>query len=92
MKVLIIEDNQDIAASICEYLESLDYAVDIARDGMTGLNLAITKDYSVIVLDLGLPDIDGVDLCHRLRQDDQGKSDGELPQNLRTERHLTEPN
>lgn len=69
MKVLIIEDNQDIAASICEYLESLDYAVDIARDGMTGLNLAITKDYSVIVLDLGLPDIDGVDLCHRLRQD-----------------------
>ncbi len=69
MKVLIIEDNQDIAASICDYLESLDYVVDIAGDGMTGLDLAITRDYCVIILDLGLPDIDGVDLCHRLRQD-----------------------
>ena len=59
MKVLIIEDNQDIAASISDYLESLDYTVDIAGDGMTGLNLAITKNYSVIILDLGLPDIDG---------------------------------
>ncbi|PTQ77608.1 DNA-binding response OmpR family regulator [Nitrosomonas oligotropha] len=69
MKVLVIEDNQDIAASIRDYLENLNYSVDIASDGMTGLNLAIAKDYCVIILDLGLPDIDGIDICYRIRHD-----------------------
>ncbi|MBS0586887.1 MAG: response regulator transcription factor [Proteobacteria bacterium] len=71
MKVLVIEDNQDIAASIRDYLENSNYSVDIASDGMTGLNLAIARDYCVIILDLGLPDIDGVDICHRIRHDAQ---------------------
>lgn len=69
MKVLVIEDNQDIAASIRDYLENSNYSVDIASDGMTGLNLAITQDYCVIILDLGLPDIDGIDICYRIRHD-----------------------
>ncbi len=69
MKVLIIEDNQDIAASIYDYLEGLGYTIDAACDGVTGLHLAVTKDYDVVILDLGLPDIDGTDLCRRLRQD-----------------------
>lgn len=69
MKVLVIEDNQDIAASIRDYLETLNYTVDIANNGMTGLNLAISIDYCVIILDLGLPDIDGVDICSRIRHD-----------------------
>ncbi len=69
MKVLIIEDNQDIAASIYDYLEDLDYTIDAASDGVTGLHLAVTKDYDVVILDLGLPGIDGTDLCRRLRQD-----------------------
>lgn len=71
MKVLIIEDNQDIVASICDYLEGLGYTIDTASDGMAGLNLAITKDYDVVILDLGLPDIDGITLCRRIRQDAQ---------------------
>lgn len=71
MRVLIIEDNQDIAASICDYLEGLGYTIDAAGDGVTGLHLAITKDYDVVILDLGLPGIDGIDLCRRLRQDAQ---------------------
>ncbi|HBV20858.1 MAG TPA: DNA-binding response regulator [Nitrosomonas sp.] len=71
MKVLIIEDNQDIAASIFDYLEVLGYTVDAAGDGVTGLHLAATKDYDVIVLDLGLPGIDGITLCRRLRADAQ---------------------
>ncbi len=69
MNVLIIEDNQDIAASIYDYLEALGYTVDAAGDGVTGLHLALTNDYDVVVLDLGLPVIDGMDLCRRLRQD-----------------------
>lgn len=71
MKVLIIEDNQDIAASIYDYLEGLGYTIDMASDGMTGLNLAITKDYDAVILDLGLPDIDGITLCRQIRQDAQ---------------------
>lgn len=71
MKVLIIEDNQDIAASIYEYLEGLGYTIDAAGDGVTGLHLAVTKDYDVVILDLGLPGIDGIELCCRLRQDAQ---------------------
>lgn len=69
MNVLIIEDNQDIAASIYDYLEALGYTVDAAGDGVTGLHLALTNNYDVIILDLGLPAIDGTDLCRRLRHD-----------------------
>ncbi len=71
MKVLIIEDNQDIAASIYDYLEMQGYTIDAASDGLSGLHLAVTNDYDVIILDLGLPGIDGVDICRRLRQDAQ---------------------
>ncbi|MCP5244537.1 MAG: response regulator transcription factor [Burkholderiales bacterium] len=71
MNVLIIEDNQDIAASIYDYLESLGYAVDVAGVGKIGLHLALTKHYDVIILDLGLPDIDGCKICQRLRQEEQ---------------------
>lgn len=69
MKVLIIEDNQDIAASVYDYLEADGFTMDAAGDGITGLHLAVTNDYDVIILDLGLPGIDGIDLCRRLRQD-----------------------
>ncbi len=69
MNILIVEDNQDIAASIYDYLETLGYTIDAASDGVTGLHLALTRDYDVIILDLGLPGIDGTELCRRLRQD-----------------------
>lgn len=69
MNVLIIEDAQDIAASIYDYLEALGYTIEAASDGVTGLHLAVTKDFDVIILDLGLPGIDGIDLCRRLRKD-----------------------
>ncbi|GJL70992.1 MAG: DNA-binding response regulator [Nitrosomonas sp.] len=71
MRVLIIEDNQDIAASIYDYLEVLGYTVDAAGDGVTGLHLAVTKEYDAIILDLSLPGINGIDLCCRLRRDAQ---------------------
>lgn len=69
MRILIIEDHQDIAASIYDYLESIGYTMDAAADGVTGLHLAVTNDYDVIILDLGLPGIDGIELCHRIRKD-----------------------
>ncbi len=69
MNVLIIEDTQDIAASIYDYLDALGYTIDAASDGVTGLHLAVTQDYDVVILDLNLPGIDGIDLCRRLRKD-----------------------
>jgi len=67
--VLLIEDHRDIAEMIVEFLEQQGYAVDFAGDGLTGLHLAVTNDYDVIVLDLMLPGIDGISLCRKLRQE-----------------------
>ncbi|MCW5601542.1 response regulator transcription factor [Nitrosomonas sp.] len=69
MNILIIEDNQDIASSIYDYLKTFGYTIDAARDGTTGLHLAVTNNYDAIILDLSLPDMDGVDLCRTLRQE-----------------------
>ena len=69
MRILIIEDNSDISASIYDYLEGRGHIMDAAPDGVTGLHLAVSNDYDVIILDLGLPGIDGLDVCRRLRND-----------------------
>jgi len=69
MRILIIEDNADISASIYDFLEGRGHIMDAAPDGVTGLHLAVSNDYDVIILDLGLPGIDGLDVCRRLRKD-----------------------
>lgn len=69
MRILIIEDHYDLLVNLCDYLEAKGHIVDTARDGVTGLHLAVTNAYDVIVLDVMLPGIDGFTLCARLRQD-----------------------
>lgn len=69
VSVLVVEDSQDLATNIADYLESRGYLVDTAMDGVTGLHLAVTQPYDVIVLDLMLPGIDGLSVCRRLRRD-----------------------
>ena len=69
MHVLLIEDNRDLAANVGEFLQSRGYVVDYAPDGLTGLHLAATNRYDALLLDLGLPGIDGLALCKRLRED-----------------------
>jgi DNA-binding response OmpR family regulator len=69
MHILIIEDNRDIAANLGQFLTGKGHLPDFAEDGVTGLHLAVANEYDVIVLDLMLPGIDGVALCHKLRQD-----------------------
>jgi DNA-binding response OmpR family regulator len=66
-KVLVIEDNRDLAENIVDYLELKGFSLDFAVDGVQGLHLASTHDYEVIVLDLMLPGIDGLTVCRRLR-------------------------
>ncbi len=69
MKVLIIEDNADIAANIGDFLEDKGYIVDFAGDGVTGLHLAVVNEFDVIVLDLMLPGMDGLEVCRKLREE-----------------------
>lgn len=68
IRVLVVEDNTKLAANIVDYLQSCGHAPVSASDGLTGLHLAATNPYDVIVLDVGLPGMDGVSLCRRLRE------------------------
>jgi len=67
--ILLVEDNRDIAEMVVEFLERKGYAVDYAGDGVTGLHLAVTNPYDVIVLDLMLPGLDGLAMCRKLREE-----------------------
>lgn len=67
--VLLIEDQRETAELVTDHLSRRGYAVDYAADGASGLRLAGTGGHDVIVLDLMLPDMDGVDVCRRLRQE-----------------------
>ena len=67
--ILLVEDHRDIAEMVYAYLEHRGYDVDYAADGITGLHLAVTNDYDVLVLDLMLPGMDGLDLCDKLRKE-----------------------
>lgn len=67
LRVLVIEDQHDIAANIWDFLERRDHVVDHCADGVSGLARALGGGFDVIVLDLGLPRLDGLDLCRQLR-------------------------
>ena len=69
MRILVIEDNSDIAANLGDYLEECGHTVDFAADGITGLHLAIVHDFDAIVLDLNLPGMDGLEVCRKLRNE-----------------------
>ena len=72
LKVLIVEDERDIAANIWDFLEHRGYVVDHVVDGERGLDRAVNGGFDVIVLDLGLPRLDGLELCRRLRNAGSG--------------------
>lgn len=68
-KILIIEDEQQIAQWVRTYFENAGFATLVAGDGKQGLALAQRETPALIVLDLNLPGMDGIDLCRALRQD-----------------------
>jgi DNA-binding response OmpR family regulator len=67
--LLLIEDHKDIAEMVTAYFEGRGYDVDYAADGVTGLHLAVSHTYDAIILDLMLPGMDGLELCHKLRNE-----------------------
>jgi two-component system response regulator MprA len=68
MQILIIEDEKKMAAVLKKGLEAENHRVTLAHDGRTGLDLAATAEFDVVVLDLMLPFIDGFEVARRLRK------------------------
>ena len=68
MRILVVEDEHKIANSIKRGLEQETFAVDVAYDGEEGHDLASTEDYDVIILDLMLPKMGGLQICKNLRK------------------------
>lgn len=66
-KILIIEDAHDIAALMAEWLSFSDFAVELSHDGNEAATRLATNKYDLVILDLGLPGLDGVDLLQGLR-------------------------
>ena len=66
-QLLLVEDDRQLASMLEQILVGEGYDVDVARDGQRGLHLGLTRSYDVIVLDRGLPAIEGLDLLGRLR-------------------------
>lgn len=66
-RVLIIEDNKDIASLLLDFFADKGHVTDYAADGLTGLHLVTVNDYDVVLLDLALPGIDGIELCKKIR-------------------------
>src|SRR5436190_10823116 len=67
MRLLLVEDEPLTIQMLTKGLRERAYAVDVARDGRTALAQAVDNDYDVVILDLGLPDADGLELCRQLR-------------------------
>ncbi|MFA6533062.1 MAG: response regulator transcription factor [Patescibacteria group bacterium] len=68
MRILVVEDEHRIANSIKKGLEQERYAVDIAYTGNDGYDLASTEDYDLILLDIMLPEMNGIEICKELRK------------------------
>jgi two-component system OmpR family response regulator len=68
MRVLVVEDDEDLTRQLSETLRGAGYAVDVAHDGEDGLHLGDTEPYDAVVLDLGLPMIDGLTILERWRE------------------------
>lgn len=72
MRLLVIEDNRNLVANLFDYFEARGHTLDAAPDGPTGLHLATTQTYDAILLDWGLPRMDGKELLCRLRAGPHG--------------------
>jgi DNA-binding response OmpR family regulator len=70
LRILIVEDEKGIANFLKDGLEEESFAVDVAQDGNTGLQMAVTNDYDLILLDWMIPGISGIEVCRQIRKND----------------------
>lgn len=67
MKILLVEDDEVTARSLGEILTADNYIVDVATDGETGRELIACREYDLLILDIGIPKLNGLSLCKRVR-------------------------
>ena len=68
MNILLVEDDFDVAQNICDYFEADGHTVEWAPDGLIGLDRGTREARDVIILDIALPRLSGIELCRRLRE------------------------
>ena len=67
MKILLVEDDYDVSQNVCEYLEAASHMVEVAPDGLIGLDCVTRERYDCVILDISLPRLTGIQLCERIR-------------------------
>lgn len=67
-RLLIVEDDRDLARNLIDFLEIQGYATDYSADGHAALSLLASNEYDLVVLDMMLPGVDGLTICSRMRQ------------------------
>lgn len=67
-KILIVEDDENISQLECDYLEANGFTVEVENDGRKGLEAALSKSFNLILLDIMLPNVDGLEICQKLRE------------------------
>jgi two-component system copper resistance phosphate regulon response regulator CusR len=72
MTILIVEDDDSVARFLVQALSEAGYNADLARDGLAGRDLAITRDYDLILLDIMLPGMNGFEVCRQVRASNIG--------------------
>lgn len=68
LQVLLVEDQQNIAINIAQFMEQKGHVFDFARQGKQGLELALQNYYDLVILDLNLPAMDGLEVCRHIRE------------------------
>jgi DNA-binding response OmpR family regulator len=72
MRILVVEDEKKVASFLKKGLEEENYAVDVAHDGEEGLALAHINEYDLVILDIMLPKLDGMEVLRQIRSDGSG--------------------
>ena len=67
-RVLLIDDDETLTSLLCDYLQAEGFSVDVANDGVAGVARALSDDYAIVVLDVMMGHMDGLDVLRRIRQ------------------------
>jgi len=67
MKILLIEDHVELSEQLIDFFEGFGWCIDYSAEGLRGIQLALSNEYDLIILDLGLPDIDGMNVCKEIK-------------------------
>ena len=79
MRILVVEDEHDLASAIATSLRRDGYAIDVAPDGAAALDRVSVNEYDLVCLDLNLPDVDGLDVCREVVSGNGYSADPDAP-------------